>query len=151
MPILAKNKKVFHDFEILEKFEAGLKLTGQEVKSARKGNISLRGSYVSIYKGEAWLKKAKIAKYAKAGPLPDYNPEQDRKLLLHKRELSEIAGKMSSGQGQGLTMVPLSVYTRNSLLKVELGLARGKNTADKRQTIRKKEAERDIRRAVRGK
>lgn len=148
MPVIATNKKALHDYEILEKIEAGLVLTGQEVKSVKEGHIRLQGAYVRILKGEAWLVGAHIAKYRFAGALPDYNPERSRKLLLHKRELKYLIGK---SQEKGLTIVPISVYTKRGKIKLEIGVARGRRTIDKREIIKKREVKRKIERAMRKK
>lgn len=141
MPNLALNKKALHDYEVLEKYEAGLVLLGHEVKSAKNGGANLKGSYVSLRDNEAWLVKARVAPYAKAGKLTNYDPERARKLLLHKKELRSLIGKL---QQKGLTMVPISMYTKRHHVKVEIGLCRGKREYDKRQTIKKRELDRDL-------
>lgn len=146
--ILATNPKARFDYEILDKYEAGLVLLGHEVKSAKAGNISLRGAYAALRKGEAWLLGARIAPYAKAGRLPDYDPERPRKLLLRKKELKILVGRL---QGERLTLVPLKVYTKGRRLKIEIGLGRGKRKYEKRETIKKKEIQREVARAMRRK
>src|SRR3989338_8658477 len=103
MPTLAENKKARRDYQILDTFEAGIVLTGQEVKAVRNGAMKLQGSFVKLHAGAAWLVNAGIPKYGKAGPLPDYDPERSRKLLLRARELKRIASKMEQ---KGLTLVP---------------------------------------------
>ena len=148
MPIIAKNKKALHDYEILEKFEAGIVLSGQEVKSAKLGHVRLQGSYVTLKRGEAWLIGAHIAKYRYAGAEPHYNPERPRKLLLKKREIKYLIGK---SQEKGLTLAPLSVYTKRRKIKIEIGVARGRKLRDKREIIKKREAQTRIRRALRRK
>ncbi len=145
----AINKKVRFDYEILEKIEAGLVLAGTEVKSIRAGNISLKGSYVTLKSSgknpEAWLINAHVSPYKPAGDQPGYDPERSRKLLLKKKEINYLIGKKKE---QGLTLVPLSVYNRRSKIKVEIGLARGKKRYEKREDIKKREANRKIRRAL---
>ena len=148
MTIIAKNKKALHNYEILEKLEAGIVLTGQEVKSVKLGHIRLQGSYVKIRSDEAWLHGAHISKYRHAGDLPDYNPERERKLLLHKRELRQLIGKAKE---KGLTIAPISVYTKRNKIKVEIAIVRGRRARDKREIIKKREAQRKIHRALRRK
>jgi len=146
MPTLAINKKAKFDYEMLETFEAGLVLTGQEVKSARLGQISLSGSYIVIDKQRnVNLLNATISAYKMAGPLPDYDPNRTRKLLLHAREIDYLTGKT---QHSGLTLVPLSLYTKNNKIKLEFALAKGKKKADKRQTIKERETKKEIQRAL---
>jgi len=144
---LADNKRVLHDYAILEKFEAGLVLTGAEVKSAKGGRINLHGSFVIPKMGELWLTGVNIAPYLPAKTTqPSYDPARDRKLLLKFGELSHLFGKIKE---KGLTLVPLSVYTRHRLIKVEIGLARGKTKHDKRETLKKRELNREIRSSLR--
>ena len=148
MPTLANNRRATHDYQILEKFEAGLMLSGAEVKSAKGGRINLHGAYVIPKGTELWLTGVNIAAYVPAkGSQVGYEPEHDRKLLLKRAELSYLMGKL--GQG-GLTVVPLSVYTSHRFVKVELGLARGKTRYDKRSTLRKRETDREVRRTLKG-
>jgi SsrA-binding protein len=146
MTNLAENKKAFFDYEILEKFEAGLKLTGQETKSAKMGQINLKGSYVTFHNGKAYVLNMHINKYKPAGPLPDYDPTHTRQLLLHKKEIAYLQGKFME---KGLTIVPLRVYTKQRLIKIEVAVARGKKTYDKRETIKKRELKRELDRAKR--
>ncbi len=145
MPQLAYNKRANYDYDILEKFEAGLVLQGQEVKSVRAGRMSLLGAYVTISRGSAWLINGHISKFEKAGPLPEYDPDRTRRLLLHKRELDRLAGKMEQA---GLTLVPISVYTKGSKIKIEFGLGRGKKRFEKKEAIKKREVQREIRRSL---
>ena len=140
----ANNRKAFHDYHILETVEAGLVLTGTEVKSVREGRISLREAYVRIERGEAWLMGAHIAHYAQ-GNRYNHEPVRPRKLLLHRDQIAHLAGKAQEG---GMTIVPLRVYDRRGHVKVEVGLARGKKLWDKRQSLAKREAAREIDRAV---
>ena len=144
MSTLAENKKALFDYEILEKFEAGLALTGQEVKSAKAGQIALKGSYVTFHNGKAYVLNMHITKYKPAGPLPDYDPTRTRELLLHKKEIAYLQAKSME---KGLTIVPLSVYTKQRLLKIEVAIARGKKTFDKREVSKKRELKRELDRA----
>ncbi len=145
MPQLAFNKRALFDYVILEKFEAGLVLFGHEVKSIRANRMSLLGAYVTISRGAAWLINAHVPLYPKAGPKPDYDTNRSRKLLLHKRELDRLAGKMEQ---KGLTFVPISVYTKGSQIKLEFGIGRGKKQFEKRESIKKREVDREIRRSM---
>ena len=151
MPTYAFNKTVHRDYQIIETFEAGIVLTGPEVKSVRQGNMNLKASYVTVritgtQKVEARLINAHISAYAKSGPLNEgYDPTHTRQLLIGKKEALALLAKM---RGQALTIVPLKVYNKRSLIKLELGLAKGKKLFDKRETIKKREAEREIARAV---
>ncbi len=146
MPILAVNKKASFDYEILEKYEAGLVLSGQEVKSVRAGHASLKGGFISPRtqngKTELFLLGCQIPPYKQAGPLPDYNSRQERKLLLRKQEIARLVGKK---QEEGLTLVPLKIYTNHSFLKLEFAVGRGKKKYDKRESIKKREIERNLR------
>ncbi len=144
MPALAENKKALFDYEILEKYEAGLSLTGQEVKSAKMGQINLKGSYVTFHNGKAYVLNMHINKYKSAGPLPDYDPTHTRQLLLHKKEIAYLQGKSME---KGLTIVPLQVYTKQRLLKIEVAVARGRKTFDKREVIKTRELKRELDRA----
>ncbi len=142
MKPLAQNKRALFDYEILEKFEAGLVLTGQEVKSAKSGHISLPGSFVTIHNGEAFLTNATIAPYKLAGKLEHYDETRSRKLLLHKDQISSLIGKT---QQKGLTLIPIMVYIKNNLVKLEFGIARGRKKVDKREYIKKRESRREMR------
>jgi len=149
MPVLATNKKARFDYEILDTFEAGLVLSGQEVKAVRQGQANLKGAYVTINnKAEAYLTNASIAAYKMAGPLPDYDPTRPRKLLLHRKEITSLAGKL---QSSGLTLVPLSLYTKLRKIKLEIGLVKGKKKVDKRRSIKEKEQKRDMQRLLKQK
>jgi len=149
MPQLTSNRKATFNYTIQEKFEAGIILTGPEVKSVKGGNLNLQGAYVSIRDNELWLVHAFIAPYKPASLYQiKYNPERERKLLLRKNEIASLIGKMKSS---GLTLIPLNFYTHRGLVKVTLGLARGKKAHDKRASIKKREVDRDIGRALRGK
>jgi SsrA-binding protein len=143
--VIALNRKAYHDYHVLESVEAGIMLSGPEIKSVRSGAVNLRDSYVRIERGEAWLYNVHIARY---NPANRYNlePTRPRKLLLHKREIQELAREV---QSKGLTLVPLKLYLKDDLAKVEVGLVRGKRQYDKREAEAKREAERDIARAMR--
>jgi len=147
MPTLAVNKRANFDYEIADKYEAGLVLFGHEAKSVKTGHINLAGSFVTIKSAgksisELYLINAHISLYAKASTVKAYEPTRPRKLLLHKNEIKKLIGKK---QEQGLTLVPLKVYTKRSLIKLEFGVGRGKKKTDKRETIKKREVDRQIR------
>jgi SsrA-binding protein len=144
MPTLAVNKISKASYEIIESWEVGIKLSGAEVKSVKAGRMNLRGSYISVEHNEAWLIGAHISAYQK--PPASYDPNRSRKLLVHKKELQELAGKT---QTKGLTILPLNVYTKGGLIKVKIALLRGKKAFEKRATVKKRDVERDIRRALR--
>lgn len=141
MPILATNKRAFFDYEILRVWEAGLVLTGQEVKAMRAGLIGLKGAYVTLHNNTPWLINAHVSAYQKATNLKNYEPAHSRRLLLNQREIREIIGLIKQ---KGLTIVPLKVYTKRNLIKVEIGLARGKKLHDKREVLKKRAIEREI-------
>lgn len=140
--LIANNKKAFHDFFILEKYEAGISLRGTEVKSVRMGNCSIREAFVRIDGGEAVIYGMHISPYEK-GNIFNRDPLRERKLLLHKAEIRKISGKVKE---KGMTLVPLRVYLKGNLVKVEIGLAKGKKLYDKREDIAKKDSEREARR-----
>lgn len=143
MPTLAINKKARFDYEILDTHEAGLVLTGPEVKSVKGGQVQLKGAFLHIKKGELWLKNAFIAKYKPSSSHQDeYDAQQDRKVLVHKRELKRLIGKKHA---EGLTIVPLSIYTKGNLIKLEFAVARGKKKYEKRETIKKRDVDRQLR------
>ncbi len=142
MPTLARNKRARFDYDILETFEAGLVLTGQEVKAAKTGHAKLQGSFIQIRKQEAWLKNAFIAPYRHAGVVENYDPSHDRKLLLHRREIKKLKSKTDT---QHLTIVPISLYSKAGKIKLEIGLARGKKKYEKRDTIKKRDLDRESR------
>lgn len=149
MQTYSENKKAHFDYEILEKYEAGLVLQGQEVKSIKNGHINLAGSYVVIRSGgsraaaEPFLIGAKVPAYQPKNAPPDYNPEQSRKLLLNKKEINYLIGKVHE---RGFSLIPLKVYEQNGRIKLEFGLAKGKKKFDKKEKIKKRDVERDIRR-----
>src|SRR5512145_1997495 len=141
---IATNRKAWHDYEILETHEAGLVLKGTEVKSLREGQVNFKDSYASLAHDEAWLVGCHIAPYHH-GSDANHDADRTRKLLLHRREISRLIGKVAE---RGLTLVPLRLYFKNGRAKVELGLARGKKQHDKRDAIRERESKREIDRAM---
>ena len=143
---IARNKKALHDYEIMEKFEAGIELQGSEVKSIRMGRVNLKDTYVRIIRGEAYLIGSHISYPQTANP--HYRPDEkrDRKLLLHRKEIDKLIGKTTR---DGLTIVALSLYlSGKNLVKVGIALAKGKNIHDKRETLKRKEADREARAAI---
>jgi len=145
--IVSKNRKAFFDFDIQERYEAGLVLTGPEVKSVRDGKVSLQESYARLRNGEVWVINLDIAPYGHA-PTELQEPKRPRKLLLKRSEIHKLTGKT---QERGLTLVPLALYFKRGFAKLEIGLGRGKSKYDKRASIKKREADREIRsRMLRG-
>src|SRR5206468_1175734 len=143
--LIAANRRARHDYHLTDRVEAGLVLTGTEVKSLRDGRADLARAYAEIrHDGEAWLVGAHISVYEQ-GNLANHDPDRDRKLLLHKKELASLAGKVAQ---RGLTLVPTKLYFKDGRAKVELALARGKEGRDKRRDIAKREADRDMERAL---
>lgn len=142
---LVQNKKIHFNYEILERYEAGIELLGVEVKSLRAGRGSLDGSHVTVRGGEAYLIGATIQPYQAGNLLKGYDATRNRRLLLTKNELAELSAQESK---KGLTIVPVSVYTKGRKLKVEIAVVRGKKTHDKRETLKKREAERDVMRDI---
>ncbi len=144
--ILAENKKAYFNYEVLEKFEAGMVLTGQEVKSIKSGRINLAGSYVIFKDEEPYLLNANIPAYQPKNAPPDYDPCRLRKLLLNKSEIKYLIGK---SQQSGLTLVPLKVYTKRGKIKLGLGMGRGRKRASKKELLKKRDIEREIRTSLR--
>lgn len=142
--VIATNRKARHDYLIEDTFEAGLVLTGSEIKAIRAGQVNLRDSYATIRDGEPWLINAHIAPYKQAS-YQNHEPRRDRKLLLHRREINRLTGKL---QEKGLTLVPLQLYLKDSWAKVQLGLGRGKKSYDKRQTLRERDDRRQMARVL---
>lgn len=142
---IATNRRARFDYEILDTWEAGIVLRGSEVKSARAGQVDLKDSYAHVHRGEMWLVGVRIAPYefARDG---GHDPERERKLLLHKREIERIGSTLAE---KGLTLLPLRMYFKDGKVKVEIGLAKGKAQRDKRETIRRRQAEREMERAMR--
>ncbi|BCJ32343.1 SsrA-binding protein SmpB [Actinocatenispora sera] len=142
--LVASNKRARHDYAILDTYEAGMVLTGTEVKSLRAGRASLTDAFAHLDRGEVWLYGLHVPEYVN-GSWTNHAPRRTRKLLLNRREIDKIAGKLAES---GVTLVPLSVYFNNGYAKVELGLARGKKTWDKRQDLAKRDADREIARVM---
>lgn len=142
--VIATNRKAYHDYEVVESLEAGMVLTGTEIKSIRDGRVNLRDGFAVIREGEVWLLNVHIAPYHH-GNRENHDPLRERKLLLHRREINRLVGKVHE---RGWTLVPLRLYLRRNRAKVELGLVRGKRQYDKRQAIAERDAERDLRRAM---
>jgi SsrA-binding protein len=142
--VVATNRKARHDYEILDTFEAGIQLTGSEVKSLRASNVQIKDGFVLVRDGEAWLENVHVAPYqfARDG---GHEPERRRKLLLRRREIDRLAGTLAE---KGLTLIPLSIYFERGLAKVELGLVKGRRSYDKRQAIRQREEKREMERAL---
>jgi len=141
---IAENRRARHDYHLLDRYEAGLQLTGTEVKSLRDGRVTLGQAYAELRDGEVWLIGAHIDEYAQ-GNVANHEPERDRKLLLHRREIESLIGQV---QQKGLTLVPTRMYFKNGRVKVELALAKGKQLWDKRETERRKTADREAREAM---
>ena len=141
---LAQNKKARHDYQILETIEAGLVLTGTEIKSVRERRINLKDGFAQIHNGEAWLMNVHISEYTQGNRF-NHDPLRARKLLLHKKEIQKLTGQTSE---KGITIVPLKVYLKHGFAKVLLGIAKGKHDYDKRETMKKRDQEREIRRTL---
>ena len=141
---IAENRKAFHDFHILESFECGIALLGTEVKGIREGQANLRDAFARVDKGEVWLFNVHINPYSHRGYV-DHDPKRKRRLLLHKHEIRKLIGKTVE---KGLTLVPTRMYFKNGKVKVAIALAKGKQDHDKRETLRRREADRETRAAV---
>ena len=139
---ISTNKKAFHDYFVIESFEAGIELCGTEVKSLRKGGVNLKDAWCSIDDGEIWIKGMHISPYEQ-GNIFNKDPLRVRKLLMHKREIMRLLGQLKQ---QGLTLIPLSIYFKGSLVKVQVGLCKGKKLYDKREDMAKRDAKRDMER-----
>ena len=142
---IARNKKALHDYHILESYEAGIALLGTEVKSLRSGKANLKDSYAVLRSGEVWLQGLHISPYSH-GNLNNHDPERQRKLLLRRKEILKLIGKIKES---GLTLIPLELYFKGPHVKVALALARGKKQYDKREAIAKRDSDREIRRSLR--
>jgi SsrA-binding protein len=136
------NRKALHEYFVIDRFETGIALKGTEVKSLRQGTANLQDGYAMIRKGEIWLIGMHISPFEK-GNINNHDPKRDRKLLLHKREIRRLIGRVTE---KGLTLIPLRIYFKHNIAKIELGLARGKKSYDKREAIKKREVERQMRR-----
>lgn len=144
LKVLATNRKAHHDYSIEETYEAGVALTGTEIKSVRAGSLNLRDSYAQVRNGELWLMNVHVAPYEPASR-QNVDPYRDRKLLMHHKEILRLFGRV---QEKGLTLIPLRIYLKKNRAKVELGLGRGKKQYDKRDAIAKRESEREIQRVA---
>ncbi|MEK7579811.1 MAG: SsrA-binding protein SmpB [Patescibacteria group bacterium] len=141
----AENRKAWHDYEIIETFEAGIVLEGHEVKSVKTGKISIAGSYIKISDGEVFLVGSTISPYQPKNTPKDYDSQRNRKLLLNKKEIDGLIGKSKE---KGLTVVPLKAYNKKGRIKIEIGLAKARKKRDKRDVIKKKEEQRKIERTL---
>jgi len=145
MKVLTKNSKAFHDYTIVERFEAGIELRGTEVKSCRSRQIALLDAYAKVIDGELWLLGAHIAPYAQGNQF-NHDPKRNRRLLMHRKEIRRL---QQAVEAKGMTLIPLTVGLSRGRVKIELGLCRGKAQYDKRQALRRKEHERETRQALR--
>ena len=143
--IISDNRKARFLYEILETYEAGIELVGTEVKSIRAGRVNLRDGYGIIRNGEAWLLNVHISPYNASGEYFNHDPRRTRKLLLHKKEINKLIGLLEQ---QGLTLVPLKMYFKKGLVKISLGVGKGKKLHDKRETLKRRQDERDMARAL---
>lgn len=143
--VVSENRKARHDYSIEESVEAGIVLTGSEIKSVRAGKVNLRGSYARVYNDEIFLYESHISTYEQSGTYFNHEPTRPRKLLLHRREIARLSGLVRQ---KGLTLVPLRIYFKGRRAKLELGVARGKKNYDRREDIAKRDAQRDIERAM---
>ncbi|NLL52338.1 MAG: SsrA-binding protein SmpB [Peptococcaceae bacterium] len=143
--VIAENRKAFHDYFVEQRYEAGIILTGTEIKSIRAGKVNLKDSYAEINNGEVWLNQMHISPYEQGNRF-NHNPLRKRKLLLNRSEIAKITGKV---QQQGMTLIPLKIYLKQGLAKIELGLCRGKKTYDKREDLAKRDAKRQMERDLR--
>ncbi len=144
--MISVNRQAYHDYEVERTVEAGIALVGTEIKSIREGHVQLRGAYAFARKGEIWLENANIAMY-EHGNRYNHEPTRSRKLLLHKREIDQLLARVAT---KGLTLIPLKLYLKGGKAKIELGLCRGKKLYDKRESIKKRDTQREIERIVRG-
>ena len=142
--LIAENRKAFHDYHILDRWEAGIALLGTEVKAIREGRVNLRDSFARVDRGEVWMENVHISPYSHRG-YADHPERRSRRLLLHRHEIQKLVGKVNE---KGMTLVPLEMYFKNGRVKVVVGLAKGKQAHDKRETIRRREVERETRAAV---
>ena len=145
MSALSENRKAYFNYEILETLEAGIELRGYEVKAVKSGRASITGAFATIKDEQIWLTNADIPPYQPKNTPADYDPQRSRRLLLKKSEITYLIGKL---QSERLTVVPLKLYNKGGRIKVELGLARGKRKYEKRETIKKRETQREIRRTL---
>ena len=139
------NRKALHDYHIQDRYEAGIALTGSEIKSVRQGKVNLRDSFARVERGEVWLYNSHISQYEQSGTHFNHEPTRPRKLLLHRKEIDSLTGQV---QAKGLTLVPLRLYFKGGRAKLELAVARGKREYDKREAIAEREAQREIERVL---
>ena len=144
--VIAENRRARHDYEIVERFEAGVELRGSEVKSLRGGTGNIAEAYAQIIEGEAWIQNMHVPEYPQAGPHQNHEPRRKRKLLLKAREIERMRKKVAE---KGLTLVPLKLYFSGAWVKIELGIARGRKRHDKRQALKERQDQRDVQRALR--
>lgn len=144
--IISVNRQAYHDYEVMETIEAGIELLGTEIKSIREGHVQLRGSYAQARHDEIWLENTNIALY-EHGNRNNHEPMRNRKLLLHRKQITQLLVKV---QTKGMTLIPLKLYLKGGKAKIELGVCRGKKLYDKRDSIAKRDVQRDIERIVRG-
>lgn len=147
MSTVAFNKRAKFDYDLLETFEGGLVLTGAEVKSVKAGHVQFKGAFLDIKRNELWLKNAYVTKYKPTGTQESYVPDRDRKVLVHRRQLKRLIGKRKT---EGLTLVPVRLYTKNNLVKLEFAIAKGKKKFEKRESIKKRDVDRTIRSIMKG-
>lgn len=145
MKVIVENREARFEYFVEDTFEAGISLDGGEVKSVRAGNVSLKDAYCSVYNGELYIKSMHVAVYDRGGSFNVKDSRRDRKLLMHKSEIHRLMGKVNE---KGYTIVPLKLYFKQSLIKVEIGLCKGKNTYDKKQTIRERDLDRTAKREI---
>lgn len=145
MKVFSENKKAFYNYNILEKYEAGVVLFGQEVKSIKTGHINLAGSYVVLKGGEPYLVGIKVPPYQPNNAGADYNESRERKLLLNKKEINYLIGKSAQ---RGFSLIPLKIYEKNGRIKIEFGLAKGKRKFDKKEKIKSRDVEREVNREL---
>lgn len=143
--ILSDNRQARFQYEILEDYEAGIQLIGTEVKSIKAGRVNLRDGFASIRDGEIWLHNVHVSPYQASGEYFNHEPRRTRKLLLRRQEINKLIGKVEE---KGLTLVPLKMYLKNGIVKVAIGLARGKKLHDKRESVKRRQDQRDIQRAM---
>src|SRR5688572_10673383 len=142
--VIAENRKAFHDYHVLDTWEAGVALLGTEIKAIREGRVNLRDSFARLANGDVWLMNVHISPYSHSG-YAHHDERRQRKLLLHRHEIQKLAGQVHQ---KGLTLVPLQLYLKNGRVKVALALVKGKQAHDKRETIRRREVDRETRAAV---
>ncbi|RAQ95490.1 SsrA-binding protein SmpB [Thermogemmatispora tikiterensis] len=143
--VIAVNRQAYHDYDVERTVEAGIALAGTEIKSIRAGKVNLRGAYAIGRNGELWLENMHISPY-EHGNIHNHDPLRPRKLLLHRREINQLLGKVSQ---KGMTLIPLKLYLKDGLAKIELGLCRGRKLYDKREAIAERDARREMERALR--